>query len=243
MKATFTAAALAVWLVLGALPASGVPLFDQSLTGAQLAADPGVSFPTDTPSVSGNALDIINTADAQVLLRWNLLPAAPRGALHIRTTVDYDRITTQTADNDPLFGIAGDDLFLGVSRQNNGGGQVGSIRSTLTATTSSVSSGPLLLTAIDPLDPFTFDLRTDLLAITRYEEGSDVATGTFAPPGGAFDASGPIDFVLASGGVSVGEGFRINSVSVTITAVPEPGTRALLGIGLAALAVGRRRAS
>lgn len=217
-------------LVLLALPAEAAPIFEETRTGAELFADADVAFPTDAPTLGGDALDLVNTADAQILLRWSLLPAdAARGELLIRTTLDYTRITTQTGDNDPLIGIAGGDLFLGVSRQNNAGGQVGTVRKTITDPTAlGGSSGPIFLTSLDPLEPFTFDLRSDLPAITFYEEGEDSASGEFAPTGTTFDAQGPIDFILGTGGVSVGEGFRIHSVSVAITPLPEPGAMALV---------------
>lgn len=242
MKLVATLALILGLLGLGARPAAALPLFDQTRTGAQLFSDADVIFPTETPTVSGSALDIINSADAQVLLRWSLLPAAPRGALLVTVAVDYERITTQTTDNDPLIGIAGNDLFLGASRQNNAGGRVRSVRSTVSGPDlSGTSGGAVFLGSIDPLGPFEFDLRTDLPAIVRYEEGSDTATGAFAPSGASFDATGPIDFVWGTGGASEGEGYRINSVSVTIATLPEPGAAALLALAFAVGPLALRR--
>jgi hypothetical protein len=222
-------------------------VFNQTQTGAQLAANPNVTFPTDQPTLDDDSLDFINTADGQVLLRWSLLPAAPRAALEITVTVDYDPLTN---DNDPLFGVTAGSRFLGLQRANNASGSAAVIAGSVTETTASLGVGDTIAAnGLGGVEPFTFDLSSELLAVTRYEEGTFNTTGTFTHSNAQFDPMQAIAFVLASGGVSENEGYRINSVSVAITAIPEPSSICCLSIALVVCllhgmtAIKRRRAT
>jgi hypothetical protein len=215
----FTTRMLAAALVL--LSSTGIRadlVFNQTQTGAQLAANPDVTFPTDLPTLNGDALDFVNTADNQVLLRWSLLPAAPRAALEITVTVDYDRLST---DNDPAFGITSGSWGLGVLRLDNASGSAFASAGNVTETTAGLGQGDAIAAnGLGGLEPITFHFSSELAAVTSYEEGTFSTTGTFTHPNAQFDPSQEIFFVLASGGVSENESYRINSLSVAITAIP-----------------------
>jgi hypothetical protein len=230
LTASIIGLALLLWLH---RDVHAVLVFDEMQTGAQLAVNADVTFPTDQPTLSGSSLDFINSADAQVLLRWNLLPAAARGPLEITVTVDYDPLTN---DNDPIFAITAGTRVLGLFRSDNGSGQAHVVAGSVTTTSSSMGQGDTIVAnGLGVVDAFTFNLSSDQLAVTSYEEGAISTMGTFTHPTAMFDPTQSIALVLASSGVSVNERYLINSLTVTISAIPE--ISPITGVGMAGLLV------
>lgn len=224
-------------------------LFSETLTGAQLAASSDVTLnPNAAFTVVGDALQIDPGSNDLILVRWNVLSASDRGALSVSITFDYTPISSD-ADPDILF--ADGTSVLGITRRdrNDTGG---------TALATWTTDGPNkrgtpeqadLATNLGDPQPTTFELyladEGTASSLTSYTEGSFSLSSAYAYPSRFLDTDQALSFVFAAGGYNgSSELYQLNSVSVTVTAVPEPTTVATW-IGLAGLmaagAMRRRR--
>ena len=253
-KTTVSSALLVASLGFGSV-ADAASLFNQSLTGEQMAANANVSFPTVQPTANGSSLDFGTGTGGQPLVVWNLLPAAPRGGLIFTIDVDY---TPLTSDNDPHFGILAGGRYHFLNRIDNSGGQLNAYSSTITG---NVQSGVSNLAGVPasglgPVEPFRFSFTVEDegagAVVTSASEGSASFTTSIAFPGPIIDTDDALAFVMtrASGNsvtFSGNERYRLNSVGVRIdplaapSVVPLPAALPLLLGGLGMLAAVRRR--
>jgi hypothetical protein len=210
------------------------------MTGAQLAASDAVSFPTNQPALRGTTLEFHNAADDQVLMRWDLLPPASRGPLRFTIDVNYSPGGHVGDDSDPIFAITDGSRFAGIFRTDNNNSSASTLEGTTTATSVTLGPGASIVTGLGSVQPFTFELSTGPTMIANYEEGTFSTTATFQVPGAPLDPAGPIGLILASGSVSHGEKYRLHSLRVSIEAIPEPSTLALVLLAVA-LWLGVRR--
>lgn len=229
-----------------AMPASAATIFSASMTGAELAASENVSFPAGPPQLWGDSAEFFNEAENQLLMQWDLLPSGPRGPLQFTVNVDYNPIESD-GDNDPVFAIADGTHFAGIFRTDNDDSSASTLEGTVSAKSVALGPGESIVTGLGSVQPFSFELYTIPTTISDYAEGSFSSTQVFQVPGAVIDPSRPLSLILASGDVSLGEKYMLNSVSVSIDAIPEPSTATLLlsalGVWIAVRAAGRRRQS
>ena len=156
-RATPTLAVAVSVVMVAAVHVEGGTIFSETQTGSQLFSNPDVSFPTVTPTVNGSSLDFGTGAAADILMRWDLLPAEARGGLTFTVTIDYTRLTV---DSDPFFLLADASRYQGVNRSDNASGASNVASGTYTATSrATVSELSTFASVIDPLEPFTFVLN------------------------------------------------------------------------------------
>jgi hypothetical protein len=209
--------------------------YNQTFTGAQLAAAPGVQFYHRPTSVSGSSLDF-GTGNSG----WNqmmVLPLLPAGALTSATdvvvNVAWNR-SRMTADNDSGFMLSdGSGNFIGmlVGDNENGHGYFWRLtdadndhRGEAQQTESLFSNAGFPAVGA----PFSGSLSFTLGAAgTLVSGGFGSGSGSYNTI--ALNRTGPLS--LSYFGDDAPEMYRINSLSVQVTgtqAVPEPGTWAAL---------------
>jgi hypothetical protein len=250
----FEAALVAAAVTTAPLAAQAATLFSAARTGEQLLGDAAATFPTPPPTRVGSALEFGPGAPGDILVLWDLLPAAGRGALRITIRIDYDPLTS---DNDPQFGILVGDAFLGINRFDNTGGGAGMLVGTRSGDTLLLDEVSLprrdIATGLGPVDPFTFTVTLAdegaAASVTAYREGDVTVTGAKAFPGPPpyLDTDGPLAFAFtrAQGfgraSASGPEQYRLDAVAIEIAPVPVPAALPLLLGAVAALGLLARR--
>lgn len=216
--------ALASTSVARAAPITGAELLDMEGSG--------VSFPTGTPTLNGDSIVFGSGGPFDRLLEIDLDEAT-----EFMIAVNLTRLT---ADSDLHLVIGDGTLMLGAVFSDNGGGQL--LSTSLADNGSSIARLTLVTMASGIGFPDIFDSEDLLLHFLL----SDTQTTLEASVLGT-TASFTWDEVLSLDSLSFnllrdndgGEQYQLNSIS--IQSVPEPDTLALFGIGLAGLAVRRRR--
>jgi hypothetical protein len=211
------------------------------MTGAQLAASDAVSFPANDPVLDGASLDFFNTADDQVLMRWDLLPSGPRGPLRFTVDVNYSPIGEAGDDNDPIFAITDGTNFAGIFRVDNNNSSASTLEGTVEGAEVTLGPGESIATGLGSVQPFTFELSTGPLMIANYAEGTFASAANFRIPGVALDPTRALSLILASGSVSHGERYRVHSLRVSVEQIPEPSGATIILVMLAAWAAVRGR--
>jgi hypothetical protein len=223
---------IALLLFSPSIEARSAVLFSATESGAQLAANADVSFPTVMPTLNGTSLDFGIGAPADVLMTWMLLPASVRSDLHVEITLRYEELTL---DNDPRFGISDGTNFQGGSRTDQG--FFGSLSSSLTATEASNEAwdswcgGLGSHSAVDSI-AWEIDIAAGAAgptSLSNYQEGSSFCPGPKILAANYVDVDQPLSFVLYRDAVSGTEQYRLESVSIVISDGSPPSP--LPGIG------------
>jgi Tol biopolymer transport system component len=206
--------ALLLAAVLAPAPAGAVVIFSQTQTGADLAANPAVTF-LETGAITGTALDFTSGAAGadRFLLAWSLLPAGSRGDLTVTITIDYAPLT---ADNDFIFGLHDGASVAGWERSDNSAGSWFTRQGSVSGT-AAPADFVFVQGGLGAVEPFTLVYTVSSggnstgFTIT---EGPASAPFTFAS--NPLDAGRPLVFFMARNNTD--EDYRINSVSITIDA-------------------------
>lgn len=232
-------------------------LFSESFTGAELAADPRVSFPTRTPVVDGSSLifDGLPAGDDslqnQILL---VLPLVPGNTLSLAdpTVVTISMRYTRQAgtyhpyDHDPQTGVGDGSYIVNFITADNFNGSAGpGLYRDLGTRGQEVSKPPMLSDVGYPAIGQAFEVQA---SFTLFESSTEVY-GAFGGQSGsltfgkALDRGDPLSFVFMAHDWY--EKYRIESASIEVrgTAIPEPASvflwSAFGAIGL--IAAWRRR--
>jgi len=117
---TFIITSLALW----SLSAEGQVTTNSTYTGAELAAQPGVVFPTRQPVVTGDSLQFLapGTSSQEVLLRYPLVPednVAEGSSVGFIVKLNFVRLTR---DNDLRVLIGDGDRLVGSFLRDNSNG-------------------------------------------------------------------------------------------------------------------------
>lgn len=229
----------AVVLLTAMLPVGllGQTLFNQSYTGQQLLqADGGdTTFNVATTDLGGGTIELDPSANDQVLFSWDLLPAGTRGGLVIDVTVDY---TPATSDNDPIFLMSDATQAVGIVRLDSGVVHAQKYNPSGTSLNSRTETSNII-TGLGSVEPFSFQILLEDASIasslTDYTEGSaSTPNPTSISYSHALDTDQALTFLMASSSVASSELYQLNSVSISVSAVPEQSSFALI-VGLACI--------
>jgi hypothetical protein len=225
-------------------------IFSGSWTGADLANDPTVSFPTRSPQLVGNSLQFL--AGNQDNVPLIVLPLVPANLLSGTATITINANLTRLPavysngpdDFDPTFAVSDGMNILWFSAGDNAGGS------------GWFGSGNLINNTGGDTIEFTeagfpnvggsFDVHSQfkLLPASSLISGSFLNGSYTKTMNTALDSSAALDFRFS--GNNKEEQYQINSLSIQVEGVPEPSTFALLGMsafGLLAWAWRRNRRS
>jgi len=210
-------------VVLGNIDASGRNVFTSTgafftstQTGAQLLANPNVSFPDVVPVLNGTSLTFSTPLANRIQLDWNLLPAASRGELNFEVAIDY---TPLSVDNDIKFGIADASRIQGVLRADNYSGSFYSLDGTRTGTTVSHSI-TRLSTGVGLVEPFDFVLTapdggTGPSVLTDIVEGTYLLSGPINLPNNPINTDSDLSLIVSADSNN-NSPFEVHSIAVTI---------------------------
>lgn len=229
-------------MVTGALPGPGIASFETTPGGVRTGGLPAFLQLYASP-VNSNPLSGSGFADGTLLLSAHLIPVTSEGSFDVATATpltDLDGTSGDTLDGSP------ENDWPGVSTVTGSGGQtvlevagitflnMDYFKSTLASFEiefANISIG-LPFNSTDPSDCFNSPAAScvaDALADPRAEAGDGPFVPLIGPVNGLFGSGFP-DFIAQTDFNS-----PVNGV------IPEPASLALIGLGLTALGVARRR--
>lgn len=221
-----------------------------TFTGAELAALPGGSFPTGTQSIIGDSLRFNPTASDVVLYRLDLNSFA-LDPNNINISVNVDRLLDDagSADQDIRIGIYDGQNFFNTTfidlsspqsiRPEN---QVDTVNASVTQLTSNLlrDIGPFIPSAIGSVAQLDVTIRatpTSTTIIGEVNQGGGFATTTSR----VLDVNANLSLLIVN--QTFRENHIINSLSLSSgpTAVVEPASLGITGLGLLGFGLFRRR--
>jgi PEP-CTERM motif len=217
-----------------------------SLTGADLLAFPGVTFPTVAPSLNGTSLVFGATP-----IPFGKLVSVPLtladywvGSLPAKFDISVT-LTRLTSDWDAHIMMGDGARLIGASLGDNSGGQ-GAAESKLDAGDRGTgpSSGIILFTGAGfPAigESVTATLKMDIdIGATDFSFSYLVGSASYVSPD-VLDPLSPLAFILMRDNEQ--ESYQLDSLSISFASVPEPSSISLVlaGIGLLGFMVRRRK--
>lgn len=220
-----------------------------TLTGADLYDDPSVTFPTTQPTLDGSSLIFgpSNTGLEELLVFS--LGHVGEGTVSVTANLTHLACTGSCVgdeDFDPHFLIGDGNNYVGAVIADNVGGQFLGTTMTDSGTVGTNRTLDSVFTGAGyPAIGETFDVYIDFLitsTLTTVNVSFLSGTGTFNSSSIVIDPLADLGFVFMRDN-DAAEQYQINSLRIASPSiVPEPGTFALFGIGLAGIGViGRRR--
>jgi len=222
-----------------------------TLTGADLLASPYVTFPTTQPVLSGDSIRFGPGSNAEKLFVLSLAPLLPSLTSTLSLNINLTRLPCSGScawgeinDWDPgLFLSDGTNLF-GFRLVDNISGwtavsytDLGNrLSSDLGFTNFPGTAFPSIGDSVDVNSTFTL-LSDQTVLDVAFLSQSESATTTRT-----FDATTGLSLVLARDN-DAGEQYQINSISLSVAAIPEPETYAMMLAGLLFVGIAKRHHS
>ena len=218
-------------------------IYSWSGTGQDVYNHPDVSFPGRTPSVVGTSL-VFGTGDNNAkLFEFPLVSSgilSPADPAVVLLSVDLTRVTS---DYDPVFGVS-DGTTCAAFLTTDAGATFATNAQDVGTTLLHGQGDRTTLFTDAPYPPVGSSFEVNA-TFTLQDTLTNVAVVALGDAGNADKTAidWPEGFSLVFASMTASEEYQLNSLSVEVngTVIPEPTSLVVLGLGVAGLALRRRR--